>query len=174
MKIPMKKIGLVYSFASVKTSQQVKKLVAVLGESNVELIEVHNASGEALTKFSHLILGVSTWFDGELPNYWDELLPDLEDRSFKGKKVAIFGGGNQKEYPENFVDGIGIMARFMEARGAKVVGYTSVKGYTYESSKAQVGDQFMGLALDVENQAAQSAERIEKWANQLKTEFGLK
>jgi flavodoxin I len=51
------------------------------------------------------------------------------------------------------------------------VGFTFTDGYHFESSRAQRGNQFAGLALDIENQAALSNERIEKWAQQLIKEF---
>ncbi len=170
----MKKIAIIYSFRSVKTRQQAHKMMKYLGEDQVQEIDADITTGDELMQYDNLVLAVPTWFDGELPNYWDELLPDLEDRSFKRKKVAIFGGGNQKEYAENFVDGIGIMADFMESRGAKIVGLTSTDGYTFESSRAVRGKQFVGLALDIENQAALTDDRIHQWAETLKKEFGVK
>jgi len=118
-----------------------------------------------------MILGVPTWFDGELPNYWDEFVPALEDLDLKGKTVAVFGNGNQKGYPENFVDGVGIMANLLESRGARIIGFTPAKGYTFESSQALRGDQFAGLALDFENQGSQINGKIKKWVEQLKKEF---
>jgi flavodoxin I len=68
---------------------------------------------------------------------------------------------------------MGIMADIVELRGAEVVGLTSAKGYSFESSKALRGDNFLGLAIDVENQSELSGQRIEKWVAQLKKEFGL-
>ena len=121
--------------------------------------------------YNNMILGVPTWFDGELPNYWDEFVPALEDLDLKGKTVALFGNGNQKGYPENFVDGVGIMASLLESRGARLIGFTSTKGYTFESSQALRGDQFTGLALDFENQGSQINGKIKKWVDQLKKEF---
>lgn len=106
-----------------------------------------------------------------MPNYWDEFLPSVEDDSLKGKTFALYGGGDQKGYSENFVDGIGIMADFLEARGGKVVGFTSTEGYEFESSRAQRGNEFVGLALDIENQAALSDDRIKNWVEKLKKEF---
>lgn len=170
----MKKIGIFYSFRSIKTKQQVHKITKLLGEELVLEVDADHTTGQEVIQFDNLILAVPTWFDGELPNYWDELLPDLEDLSFKGKKVAIFGGGNQKDYPENFVDGIGIMADYLESKGAKIVGYTSTEGYHFESSRAVRGKQFAGLALDIENQAALTNERVEKWITGLIKEFGIK
>ncbi len=170
----MKKVGIFYSFRSVKTHQQVKHMIKHLGADNCEEVDADVATLEDFNKFDNYIFAVPTWFDGELPNYWDEYLPTLEDESFKGKKFAIFGGGDQKNYPENFVDGVGIMAEFVEARGGKVVGFTSTKGYSYEGSRAERGDQFVGLALDIENQAALTHERIEKWVEAVIKEFGKK
>jgi flavodoxin I len=170
----MKKIGVFYSFRSGKTHQQVKKMIKLLGEDVCEEVDVDVASLDDFKKYSNFIFAVPTWFDGELPSYWDEFLPSIEDESLKGKKFGVFGGGDQKNYPENFVDGLGIMAEFIEERGGKVVGNTSCEGYSFEYSRAQRGNIFVGLALDIENQAALSNQRIENWIEDLKKEFGSK
>ncbi|TAJ10724.1 flavodoxin [Marinilabiliaceae bacterium JC017] len=167
----MNKIGIFLSFKSVKTRQQVKKIIKALGDKNVEEVDVDTARTEDFMRFTNFILAVPTWFDGELPNYWDEFLPSIEGESLKGKKFALFGGGDQKGYPENFVDGLGIMAEFLEDLGGEVIGFTSVDGYDFEQSRAQRGDFFVGLALDIENQAAFTDERIEKWIKGIKKEF---
>jgi len=167
----MQETGIFYSFRSVKTGQQVKKIIKLLGNDQAEIVDVDTVTRDQFMKFTNLILAVPTWFDGELPNYWDEFLPAIEDENFKGKNFAIFGGGDQKGYPENFVDGIGLMTEFIEERGGIVLGFTSTEGYEFESSRAQRGEQFTGLALDIENQAALSNERIEKWVESLKNDF---
>ncbi len=121
--------------------------------------------------FDHIIMGVATWFDGELPNFWDEFVPALEELDLTGKKIALFGLGDQKGYPENFLDGVGIMAKILEEQGATLVGFTSSEGYEFESSKALRNDQFMGLAIDYENQGSMNKERVAAWVEQLKKEF---
>jgi flavodoxin I len=40
-------------------------------------------SEEIFTAYDQMILGVSTWFDGELPNYWDEFVPAIEDMNLE-------------------------------------------------------------------------------------------
>ncbi len=167
----MKKTGIFYSFNTVKTGQAVKMLVETIGKENVELVNAETVTEDKFKSFDNLILGVPTWFDGELPNYWDEFVPALKDMNLKGKKIALFGNGDQKNYSENFVDGIGIMAGILEESGAKIVGFTSAEGYKFESSKALQGDKFTGLALDFENQPRMNKERISKWVEQLKKEF---
>jgi flavodoxin I len=167
----MKKIGLIYSFNTKKTAQMAKRMVEAFGEDNIEEINAEELTPETFLKNDNLILGVPTWFDGELPNYWDEFVPALKDLHLNGKRIAIYGAGDQKGYPENFVDAVGIMAGLVETQGAKIVGFTSVSGYTFESSKANRGDSFCGLALDFENQSTKNKERVAAWCEQLKTEF---
>ncbi len=170
----MKKTGIFYSFRSHKTKQQVKKMIKHLDEKKVEEVDVDKANHKDFDKFDNYIFAVPTWFDGELPNYWDEFLPTIEEDTLKGKKFALFGGGDQKGYPENFVDGLGIMAEFIEKRDGKIVGFTSTKGYDFESSRAQRGNKFVGLALDIENQAALTEERIDNWVKEVKKAFNEK
>lgn len=148
-----------------------KRILEAIGSESVDEINAEELTEKQFTTYDNLILGVPTWFDGELPNYWDEFVPALEDINLKGKRVAIFGAGDQVGYPENFVDGIGIMAGILEQQGATVVGFTSAKGYTFESSRAQRSNQFCGLALDFENQSSKNKERISSWCEQLKKEF---
>ncbi len=142
-----------------------------LGADKIVEVDVDEADHKDFDRFDHYILAVPTWFDGELPTYWDEFLPTIEEDSLKGKKFALFGGGDQKGYPENFVDGLGIMADYLEAREGTIVGHTSTRGYTFERSRAQRGDQFVGLALDIENQAALTGERIEGWIKSVEKAF---
>lgn len=167
----MKKIGLIYSFNTNKTAQVAKKIAENFDAKDIEQVNAEEITEEKFSAYDNLILGCPTWFDGELPNYWDEFVPALEDMKLKGKTIAIFGNGDQKGYPENFIDAVGQMAEIVEGLGAKVVGFTSTEGYTFESSKAQRGDQFCGLAIDFENQAKLNKKRIESWSAQLKKEF---
>ena len=169
----MKKIGLIYSFNTNKTSIAARKISEGFEKGRVELVNAENISESKFLGFDILILGVPTWFDGELPNYWDEFVPSIEDMDLKGKTSAIFGNGDQKGYPENFVDGIGIMADLLESRGARLVGFTSAGDYSFENSRALRNDQFAGLALDFENQGRQVNSRIKKWVEQIRKEAGL-
>lgn len=167
----MKKTAIIYSFNTKKSGKIAEKIKAEFNDNAVELVNAEDITGEIFTSYKQLILGVPTWFDGELPNYWDEFVPELEDLDLKGMKIALFGLGDQKEYPENFVDGMGIMADLLEDRGAELLGFTSIEGYTFENSKAQRDDHFVGLAIDYENQSALNKERIPAWVKQLKSQF---
>ena len=167
----MIKIAIVYSFNSTKSAKIASKIADSFKNFSIEKINVESCNGKEFLLHDGYILGVPTWFDGELPNYWDEILPALENMNFKGKKFALFGLGDQKNYPENFCDAVGILGDFFEKRGAEIIGYTSPDGYSFESSKALEDNILTGLLLDQENQSKLTDERILKWTNQLGREF---
>ncbi|HOT15882.1 MAG TPA: flavodoxin [Bacteroidales bacterium] len=168
----MEKIALIYSYNTRNTANVAKEIVKAFGKSVVvEELNAEDIDGQKFSSYNNLILGVPTWFDGELPNYWDEFVPELETLDLKGKRIAIFGLGDQVNYPENFVDGIGLMVNICKKAGAEIVGYTDASGYTFESSAAFSGGKFCGLAIDIENQGDLNDERIESWVSQLKKEF---
>ena len=167
----MKKTGLIYSYSTVKTAQVAKKILKEFSDHEIEAVNLDDAWEDDFNKYDNLILGTSTWFDGELPDNWDELIPLVNTLSFKGKKVAIYGLGNQMDYPDNFVDGIGLLAAIFEKAGAEIVGYTSTEGYEFAASKAVRGNQFCGLAIDFENQHKMTNDRVKAWVEKIKEEF---
>ncbi len=167
----MKKTAIIYSFNTKKTGKVAEKIKEEFNDAQVEMVNAELIDEELFMSFDQIIMGVATWFDGELPNFWDEFVPALEDLDLSTKKIALYGLGDQKGYPENFLDGVGIMAEILEARGANLVGFTSVEGYEFESSRALRGEQFTGLAIDYENQGSMNKERIAAWVDQLKKEF---
>lgn len=166
----MKKIGLFYGTGTHKTASVAKKIKEAFGDS-IEVVSVEDAWQKDFEAYDYIIAGAATWFDGELPTYWDELMPKLLTLNLSGKKVAIFGLGDQVRYPDNFVDGIGILAESFITTGATIVGLTSSEGYHFNKSQALIGGHFSGLALDFENQHELNDKRIHEWVEALKAEF---
>tara|TARA_B100001057_G_scaffold207667_1_gene208362 strand:- start:194 stop:712 length:519 start_codon:yes stop_codon:yes gene_type:complete len=120
------------------------------------------------------ILGIPTWYDGELQSDWEDYFDTFKEIDFTDKTVAIFGLGDQIGYEEWFCDGIGILAEVILENGGKVIGYTK-KDDSYdldETPKSLVNeDTFYGLCLDEDNQDELSQERLQKWVEQLKEEY---
>lgn len=168
----MKRIGLFYITESVKTANIAIQIKQTFGDNTkIDIIPIEDVWQKDFEKYKNLIVGTSTWLDGELPVYWDEILEDIKSLNLSGHKVAIFGLGDQKNYPDNFVDGIGILAEAFEKTGADLVGQTSAEGYIFNQSLALNDNQFDGLAIDVENQSDLTARRIKGWVEKLKNEF---
>lgn len=169
----MSKIVIIYSFHTQKSKKVAEKVIEAFGIDQITAINAEELTTEVFEENDHFILSAPTWFDGELPNYWDEFVPALEDMDLKNKTFAVFGLGDQKGYTENFCDAIGILVEILEDCGATIIGHTPLDGYTYESSKAQRGDKFVGLPLDQENQGRLTQGRVDNWVAQLKEEMGM-
>ncbi len=167
----MSKTVIIYSFHSQKSKKVAEKVVDAFGKDEIQVVNAEELTSKVFEENDNFILSSPTWFDGELPNYWDEFVPELEEMELKNKTFAVFGLGDQKGYPENFCDAIGILVEILEKCGATVVGKIPAEGYTFESSRAQRGDIFVGLPLDQENQGKLTGERVTKWVAQLKTEM---
>ena len=102
---------------------------------------------------------------------WDELYyKKLPEFNLAGKKVAVFGLGDQVSYAENYADAAGELFDVFEGLGCTMFGFTSQDGYEHEDSKTIRGEKFCGLLLDMVNQEELSEERIQSWVAQLRGE----
>ncbi|MCC8171797.1 MAG: flavodoxin [Parabacteroides sp.] len=169
----MNKTGLFYATGTEKTAAIARKIVEAFGDDAIDVVPVERAWKKEFERYEYLVAGTSTWFDGELPSYWDEMMPELQTLDLSGKKAAIFGLGDQVNYPDNFVDGIGLLAEVFKACGAELAGYTSTEGYYFNQSKGMKDGRFLGLAIDPETQPEKTDGRIRRWVEELKKEgFG--
>ena len=168
----MKTIGLLYSKKTVQTAELGQRIAEAWGEG-IEYVDIETARLADITRHSGLILGTPTYFNGELPYAWSEMLPELEDTDLSGLQVAIFGTGNQVNSPVSFADGVGLLAEYFESLGAQIVGKTSTEGYSYEQSLAERDGELLGLVIDWVNQPELTDKRLAAWLDQLHTEFAL-
>ncbi len=164
------KTGIFYSFSSGKTQGVGERIVKEFGD-NIETNDIEEIDGSKFLNYDLIIIGVSTWFDGGLPDYWEDFLPEFDKADLSNKKVAIFGLGNQQGYPENFGDAISVIAKVLEPHGCKLLGFTSTDGYDFEESKSIRDEKFMGLVIDEESQPELTVERIATWVSQIKKEY---
>jgi flavodoxin I len=167
----MKKTALLFVSKGKQTSLVAAKIAQAYGKKDLDIVAVEELTDADFKRHDRFLVGASTWFDGELPTYWDELLPELRTLDLKGKQIALFGLGNQRNHPENFCDGIGLLATLFEERGARLVGFTSTEGYAFERSLAQRGAQWCGLAIDQDTQPELTDQRINDWCAQVKKEW---
>jgi len=164
------KAKIIYGSDTGNTEVIAEDLVKLLGEHEVLTVdELEESDWEGNELY---ILGIPTWYDGELQSDWEDYLDDFQKINFTGKTVAVFGLGDQVGYAEWFCDGVGILADIVEKNGGKVIGNWSTDGYEFESSKAvmNTNNTFFGLCLDEDNQPELTQERLKKWVEQLKIE----
>lgn len=169
----MAKIGIFYG-GSLKgsTYKTAKAIQDHFGDKTIDLLNVNSASREDLEKYNFLILGTSAWGIGEMHQDWERFIDVLAEANITDKKIALFGLGDQVEYPESFVDGMGtVFCRLPNKEN--VVGFWPTKGYSFYYSTAEMDGKFVGLAIDEDSQPELTEERISKWVDQLKSEFQL-
>jgi flavodoxin I len=140
-------------------------------------VDVDSLKGSVAAEFAQhaaLIVGTPTWNTGadtqRSGTGWDELYYSDKLPLLQGKKVAVFGLGDQVSYGENYADATGELYDVFSNRGCDMVEYAHVsqEGYEHEASKSIRGDQFCGLLLDEINQEDLTNERIERWVAQLR------
>ncbi|MFL0809772.1 MAG: flavodoxin FldB [Agarilytica sp.] len=170
-----KKIGLFYGSTTCYTEMAAEKIQAAIGEPLVDIFNIDETPVIETHFYDRLIMGIPTWDYGELQEDWEEIWPELDELELEGKKVAVFGLGDQIGYPEWFLDAMGYLYHKLRARGATMVGHWPNQGYEFEASKALTEDKecFVGLALDEENEFSLSETRIKNWCSQVMQEFDL-
>lgn len=169
------RIGLFYGSSTCYTEMAGEKIRTALGEELVDVFNINETPIITAEFYEYIIFGIPTWDYGELQEDWEDIWDEIDDINFNGKKVALYGLGDQVGYPEWFLDAMGYLHSKVVAQGATPCGYWPNEGYTYEASKALTADKshFVGLALDEENEFNKSAERISQWCEQVRHEFGL-
>ena len=167
----MARVAIVYGSTTGNTYDVSEKLQKEWGGSDCDLVNVTDAGPGLFKRYDLFVFGVSTWGAGDLQDDWEEFFPTFDEIDLSGKMVAIMGLGDQENYPDQYADCVATLHDKVVERGAKLVGYTSPKGYTYTASRAERDGRLLGLLLDEDNQAAETDGRIRSWVADLKKRF---
>ena len=169
------RIKLIYGSDTGNTELVTADLVKLLDKDDVEVVTVDKVTEKDWESHIYYLLGIPTWYDGELQSDWEDYFEEFKKINFTDKKVAIFGLGDQIGYDEWFCDGIGILGKVVIENGGKLLGYTQKdSSYDFDESLALADDSTLyGLALDEDNQPELTNERLKKWVIQIKNEFQL-
>ena len=136
-----------------------------LGDLVESVCCIDKVGPEDLLACDFLILGGSTWGDGELTDDWADFLPRLDSIDLSGKTVALFALGDQIGYTYNFVSAMRLLYDKVVSRGARVIARAMpLEGYDFAHSEAVVDGAFVGLVIDEMNQPEQTDARIRVWA----------
>ncbi len=149
-------------------------------EKDTDIIELNDFKPDDFHKYEHFIIGGSTvgadhWSDASQFHKWNPFFADMQKQNidFKGKKIALFGLGDQNRYPQHFCDEMAIMKTEFENQNAKIIGAYFDENYEHVESEAFQDDVFVGLALDEDSQPEFTEERIKKWLHDLFIEFDM-
>ena len=168
----MAKIGIFYGSTTGNTEKVADLIRHSFGEKNADVYNVDVTELADLQKYQYLIFGVSTWGVSDLQDDFEDFMEILDQVDFSGKKVALFGLGDQSTYADSFVDAMGILYDRLQKRKVNIVGFVSRKGYSFNGSMALVKDHLAGLAIDEEFESHLTNMRVRDWVEGLKKEFG--
>lgn len=173
----MKKIALIYWPKKGNTENAAYRIYDRFDREMIDIFTITGFNTAEFALYDAFIIGGSTtgadhWEDAH-KSRWVDFFARLEKADIKGKPFAQFGLGDQVRYPDHFVDGMrGIKDKF-EAGGAVHKGMWPVEGYDFTDSDSVENGQFIGLALDLDNQEELTDARIDRWVAQLRKEFGI-
>jgi flavodoxin I len=169
----MAKIGMFWGSSTEMTSlasEGIKEEIQNFGH-DIDSVNIRDSGLEPILEYKNVIIGCPTWNVGELQDDWDLLYKDYQKLRFDNITGAFFGVGDQMGYNYNYLDAVGLLARPFMENGGKLIGRWSIEGYEFDESVALEGEEFLGLALDYDNQDNLSEERIRAWASLIQGEF---
>lgn len=150
--------------ATAAAAAVIKEEIEATGLAAVELHDVAFTDLKVMESYDFLILGISTWDIGQLQADWAYKFAELDKLDLTGKRVAIYGLGDQYAYPDSFVDAINTLSEKVMQRGAIPIGFSMVDDtYEFTFSEAVYKEVFIGLALDAENQDNLTRRRVRAW-----------
>jgi flavodoxin I len=175
--VPVNKIGIFFGTEGGTTQWVAGKIFEKLGgDLAARPQNVNRASPAELLRYDALVLGVPSYGAGAVPGRavgcaeasWAEFLPRLQGADFNGKRVALYGLGDQGRYQDQFAGSLIHLYRFFYGEGADLVGRWSTEGYQFASSPAVLDSKFVGLVIDQQQQPALTDARIEAWVALIK------
>jgi len=168
----MKKTCIIYGSTTGTCEGIASKIADKLGIAPNDVINVTDFTAEMISNYDNLLLGTSTWGAGDLQDDWyGGGLKVLQDNDLSGKTVAIFGCGDSASYGDTFCGGMAELYETVKQKGAKIIGSVDADDYSYEASLAVINGEFIGLALDEDNESDKTDQRIDKWIEQIKKDL---
>jgi flavodoxin I len=166
----MKTIGIFYGSSTGVTGEVAADIAKALNVAESDVHNVANTAPSAVAPYDVLILGSSTWGAGDLQDDWYDFLDGLEILDLKGKKIALFGCGDDT-MSDTFCSAVGEIYNRLQKTGAQFIGAFDANVYDFSNSGAFIDGVYVGLLLDQVNHEELSADRIKAWTEQLKSEI---
>jgi flavodoxin I len=153
--------------SSTGDTENVATRIAEKQKDETKIINVNDMTPEVFEDCGLILLGSSTWGDGELQDDWEAKIDILKAVDLSGKRVGFFGCGDQEMYSDTFVNAIGILYEAVKDSNGEIVGSWPTDGYSFSESAAVIDGKFIGLALDENNQSELTESRISEWVIKL-------
>lgn len=163
------KIGIFYGSSTGTTADIAKRIAKELGVADADVMDVSKVGPSKMGDYDLLVLGSSTYGSGELQDDWYDMLDGAEKLDLTGKKIAVFGCGDES-MSDTFCNAVGIIYNRMKQTGATMVGTFNTYPYEFDRSEAVPvpGGEAVGLLIDEIDHPEATDKRIKEWCEILK------
>lgn len=165
------KIGIFYGSSTGTTQSLAEQIALKTGVSKADTHDVADAAPNTIDGYDCLLLGSSTWGDGDLQDDWYGFLDKIKTRDLSGKTVALFGCGDSESYPDTFCNALGTIYEKLQPTGCRFVGAYEPQDYAVTDSGVCRDGKFVGLAVDELNEDDKTAARTDRWIEAVKREL---
>lgn len=160
----MKDTGIFYGSTTGTTAEVANELGKALGVDAADIHNVAETSPLKLGDYKLIVIGSSTWGNGDLQEDMYDFLDGVTPLDLKGRRVAIFGTGDET-MTETFGNAMAKIRHHFEKTGVEFVGEFNADGYEYKHSESRLADgNMVGLLLDQVNHPEYTPARIKEWA----------
>jgi flavodoxin I len=145
----MEKAIVVYGSTTGNTEQMASWITEMLAGLDyvVAMKNVTDASPGELADYDLILLGSSTWGEGELQEDFEPFYEQMDDIGLKGKKAAVFGPGDSSY--ELFCKAVDMLEEKLSELEAEVV----VEGLKVDGDVGLVKDEIRDWAKEVGEEA---------------------
>lgn len=162
----MKEIGIFYGSTTGTTEKIANKIAEILNIDDKDVHDVASSSPSSLAPYDLIIVGTSTWGNGDLQEDWYDFVDGVRALDLKGKTIALFGCGDET-MTESFCSAVGKLYRDFKETGAEFVGAYDTDGYNFNHSDAVVDGKAVGLLLDEVNHPELTDFRLRGWIGEI-------
>ena len=163
----MEKTAIFYGSTTGITKAVAKKLAKMLDIDQRYVYDVAEVAPSVVGNFDTLILGTSTWGNGELQEDWADFINGLEVLDLSTKTIALFGCGDET-MSQTFCGAVGTLYQRLLPTGATFIGSYDADCYHFEETPAKVDGMIRGLLLDEVNHPEMTDLRLRAWSTLVK------
>lgn len=165
--IDMKDFGIFYGSTTGTTAEIAHELGKLLGVADEDIHDVKSTTPLAMGNYKTIVLGSSTWGDGDLQEDIYDFLDGAGALDLSGHRIALFGTGDET-MSSTFCNAIGKMKDALLGTRAMFVGDFPATEYKFEHSVEEHDGILPGLAVDQVNHPNWTPGRLKEWVEKIK------
>ena len=141
------KVLIIYGSTTGNTERLAGYIKEGLIESGIEVVlkDVKEVSVKEVEEYPGVLLGCSTWGEGELQEDFLDFYEKMGEASWQGKKVGVFGPGDKGMYPDSFCKAVD----------------------SIEEKAKELGADLISESLKIDGDVDAAADKAREWAKKL-------